>query len=112
MGRKLVLPALVAVALCSPVSAQASSPYTSAPYSVTTNSYAYGQAPVFLPDSHVLFGKDFKQGDGAQVYVTNEDGSGLKCLTCEMPPPNNVPAVRPQGDWVLFHSWNGHHITL
>jgi Tol biopolymer transport system component len=23
-----------------------------------------------------------------------------------------VPAVRPQGDWILFHSWRGHRITL
>ena len=23
-----------------------------------------------------------------------------------------MPAVRSQGDWILFHSWNGHHITI
>src|ERR1019366_752638 len=43
------------------------------------------------------------------------------CLTCELDGPstpgaasipNMVPAVRPQGDWILFHSWMGHHLTL
>jgi Tol biopolymer transport system component len=29
-----------------------------------------------------------------------------------MKAPNNVPATRPQGDWILFHSWNGHHLTV
>jgi Tol biopolymer transport system component len=26
--------------------------------------------------------------------------------------PNNVPAVRPQGDWILFHSWHNQHLTI
>jgi Tol biopolymer transport system component len=88
------------------------SAYTSAPGDVTTHSYAFGQAPMFMPDGRVVFGKDFKQGDGAQVYMVNRDGSNLRCLTCGQPAPNNVPAPRPQGDWILFHSWRGHHITI
>jgi Tol biopolymer transport system component len=114
MGRTHALAVLVAAAtLAAPIVARAdSSAYTSAPYTVTTNPYGAGQAPVFMPDGRLVFGKDFKQGEGAQVYVANRDGSGLKCLTCEMPAPNNVPAVRPPGDWILFHSWNGHHVTL
>jgi hypothetical protein len=67
---------------------------------------------VFMPDGRVVFGKDFRTGDGTQVYIANQDGRGLRCLTCGQPAPNNVPAVRPQGDWILFHSWRGHHITL
>src|SRR5205085_3345348 len=71
------------------------------------------QAPVFMPDGrHVLFGKDFKKGDKAQIYSVRLNGSGLRCLTCGQPGPNNVPAVRPQGDWVLFHSWRGHYFTI
>src|SRR5205085_6640618 len=94
------------------VASAAGSPYSAAPYQVTTNSYAFGQAPVFMPDGRVVFGKDFKKGDGAQVYIANQGGSGLRCLTCGQPAPNNVPAVRPQGDWILFHSWRGHHFTI
>jgi Tol biopolymer transport system component len=87
-------------------------PYSTASYSVSTAGYTFGQAPVFMPDGQVVFGKDFGTGKGTQVYVANLNGTGLKCLTCELPGPNNVPAVRPQGDWILFHSWMGHHITL
>src|SRR5205085_455999 len=72
----------------------------------------FGQAPVFTPDGRVVVGKDFRDGAGMQVYSSALDGSGRRCLTCELPAPNNVPAVRPQGDWILFHSWNGHHITF
>jgi Tol biopolymer transport system component len=90
----------------------AGSPYSSAPYSVTTSPATFGQAPVFMPDGRVVFGENFGKGAGTQVYVAGPDGSQLTCLTCELPAPNNVPAVRPQGDWILFHSWMGHHITL
>jgi Tol biopolymer transport system component len=102
----------VVVVLVAAGNAWADSPYTSAPYTITTNQYTFGQAPVFMPDGRVVFGKDFGKGDGAQVYIANPDGSSLHCLTCGQPGPNNVPAVRPQGDWILFHSWRGHHITI
>ena len=85
-------------------------PYATARFEVTTNSYAFGQAPVFMPDGEVLFGKDF--GKGNQVYESAFDGADLRCLTCELPAPNGVPAVRPQGDWIIFHSWMGHHLTV
>jgi Tol biopolymer transport system component len=115
-GRRIsvggALGALLAALPLAPAASAAGSPYSTAPYQVTTNSYAFGQAPVFMPDGRVVFGKDFKKGDGAQVYIANQDGSGLRCLTCGQPAPNNVPAVRPQGDWILFHSWRGHHITI
>jgi Tol biopolymer transport system component len=93
--------------------ARASSPsYATAKFAITTNRYAFGQAPVFMPDGRVVFGKDFEKGAGNQVYIANRDGSDLRCLTCELRGPNNVPAVRPQGDWILFHSWLGHGVTL
>ncbi|HVU60831.1 MAG TPA: hypothetical protein VHD58_04150 [Mycobacteriales bacterium] len=88
-------------------------PYATAKFDVRTNSYAFGQAPVFLPDGRVVFGKDFGTGLGIQVYRANRDGSDLTCLTCELKSrSDNVPAVRPQGDWILFHSWMGHDITV
>jgi Tol biopolymer transport system component len=110
--------ALVAAA-GAPVGAAAAIDYTSARFVERTNPYAYGQAPVFMPDGNqVLFGKDFKRGQGNQVYIARfPSGSGLRCLTCtgtgsSSGNVNGVPAVRPQGDWVLFHSWRGHSFTI
>src|SRR3954452_12709981 len=102
----------VAALLVAAAPALAQSPYSSAPYTVTTHPYTFGQAPVFTPGGDVVVGKDFRDGNGMQVYRSKLDGSARKCLTCEMKAPNNVPAVRPQGDWILFHSWNGHSITF
>jgi Tol biopolymer transport system component len=96
----------------TPALGAAGSGYSTAPYTVRDHSYAFGQAPVFMPDGRVVVGKDFRDGKGMQVYISAQDGSGRRCLTCDMPAPNNVPAVRPQGDWILFHSWNGHHLTI
>src|ERR1044071_3879712 len=110
-GRALIVAGLGALALLAPACA-AASPYSQAPYTVTDHTYTFGQAPVFMPDGRVVVGKDFKDGAGTQVYLSNFDGSGRSCLTCDMPAPNNVPAVRPQGDWILFHSWNGHRLTV
>lgn len=109
------LSALCLAFMCTPVSAEAAStgnPYATAPFSVTTDPATFGQAPVFMPDGQVVYGKNFEKGAGTQIYISNQNGSGLKCLTCELAAPNNVPAVRPQGDWILFHSWMGHRITL
>jgi Tol biopolymer transport system component len=108
--RLAAVAALATAALVTPPTAAGFTPYAEAPFDISTGAYTFGQAPVFMPDGQVVFGKDF--GMGTQVYIANRDGSGLKCLTCELPPPNNVPAVRPQGDWILFHSWMGHHITV
>src|SRR4051794_8744931 len=102
----------VAALLVAGAPALAQSPYSSAPYTVRDHPYTFGQAPVFTPDGHVVVGKDFRDGNGMQVYRSGLDGSARTCLTCEMKAPNNVPAVRPQGAWILFHSWNGHHITF
>ena len=106
--------ALAAVAtVFAPASTAASgSRYTSAPYTLRTTHYAFGQAPVFMPDGRVVFGKDFKKGDKAQVYIARQNGSHLRCITCKLSGPNNVPAVRPQGDWILFHSWHNQHFTI
>jgi Tol biopolymer transport system component len=49
--------------------------------------------------------------------MANFDGTAVHCLTCSGPQSQNsnvngVPAVRPQGDWILFHSWRGHYFTI
>jgi Tol biopolymer transport system component len=112
-------PLIVALPLLGPFApaarADATNPYASAPFAVTTHSYTFSQAPVFMPDGRVAVGLDPStgwNGNNAQVYLSNFNGSGQKCLTCELPAPNDVPATRPQGDWILFHSWMGHHFTF
>src|SRR3954452_19438765 len=109
--RRLLL-AVLAATLASAAPALAHGAYSTAPYTVADHPYTFGQAPVFTPDGHVVVGKDFRDGNGMQVYRSALDGSGRPGLTCEMAAPNNVPAVRPQVTWILFHSWNGHHITF
>jgi Tol biopolymer transport system component len=111
--------ALAAVVMVAPASAaQSKTNYARAKFDETTHPYAFGQAPVFMPDGQqVLFGKNYNQGAGNQVYSASLDGKNLQCLTCTGPGSgtsntNGVPAVRPQGDWVLFHSWRGHHLTI
>jgi Tol biopolymer transport system component len=105
--------AFLALALAPVAQARESSPYTSAPYTVKTHRYAFGQAPMFMPDGQrLVFGKDFKKGDGMQVYMARRDGSHLRCLTCGQPGKNNVPAPSPDGKWILFHSWRGHYLTI
>jgi Tol biopolymer transport system component len=105
--------AFLALALAPVAQARESSPYTSAPYTVKTHRYAFGQAPMFMPGGRrLVFGKDFKRGDGMQVYIARRDGSHLRCLTCGQPSKNNVPAPSPNGRWILFHSWRGHYLTI
>lgn len=118
-GRRALACAL-ATAICLAIAPGANA------FRVTTHPTAFGQAPVFLPNGQVLFGKDFRQGQKNQVYIENWDGTGLHCLTCTGDPVSNdpndvsgVPAVQPVppgtpiGDiWVIFHSWRGHYVTL
>jgi Tol biopolymer transport system component len=103
----------MAVALAGPAAAPAFTSYMDSPVHISTNPFTFGQAPVFMPDGRVVASDDFGHSPyNNQTYVANRDGSGMKCLTCELPSENLVPAVRPQGDWILFHSWQGHQITL
>jgi Tol biopolymer transport system component len=96
----------------APVSPSDPNPYATAGYAVTTSTATFGQAPVFMPDGQVVYGEDLGHGAGTQIYIANQNGTDRSCLTCELKAPNNVPAVRPEGDWILFHSWLGHDITL
>lgn len=104
MVRRALVGVAVAIAtgVAAPV-APASAGYFDAPFSLTTHSASFGQAPVFMPGGRVAFGQDYKQGDKNQVYVENWNGTGLKCLTCTGDPVQNdptnvsgVPAVRPR----------------
>jgi hypothetical protein len=99
--------------------AGANADYSTAPFKETQNPYSYGQAPVFMPNGRqVVFGKDFQTGEQNQIYSASfPTGSNLRCLTCTGPDTsvsnvNGVPAVRPQGDWILFSSWRGRYITF
>jgi WD40-like Beta Propeller Repeat len=84
-----------------------------APVRLSLNKFTFGQAPVFMPDGRVLASDDFGNSPyNNNTYIANPNGSDMKCLTCELGSENLVPAVRPQGDWVLFHSWMGHEMTL
>ena len=83
MRRLLGLLALALLAF--PAAASAISRYSTAKYTLRTHPYAFGQAPVFMPGGRVVFGKDFRDGKGMQVYITRKDGSGRRCLTCDMP---------------------------
>jgi len=114
-----MLNAIVALAVVIHfASAALAADYSTAPFEVHDHTYTFGQAPVFMPDGQqVLFGKNFGDGDKNQVYIAGLDGSDVRCLTCTGPGSqsgnvNGVPAVRPQGDWVLFHSWRGHYFTI
>lgn len=113
-GRRLLtgLSAAALAVVLAPAAHAKPSPYATAPFSVTTHSYAFGQAPMFMPDGRVVFGKDFKDGHGLQTHIVDRDGSNRKCLTCDREPRNGVPVPRPQGDWILYHSWEGQNIRI
>jgi Tol biopolymer transport system component len=111
--------AVVALALIEPGAATAAVDYSADPFSVETHPQLFGQAPTFMPDGRVVHAKNFAGDDEHQVYISNLDGSGEICITCGgqpgpgMPmPPNGVPVPSPQGDWVLFHSWDERQIRI
>src|SRR5207249_9098256 len=88
-----------------------SSPVHAAPrFVVTTARHTFAQAPAFMPDGRVVDAED--SSDGRQIYIARIDGSHRKCLTCGQSAPNGVPQPRPDGKWILYHSWTGEYITL
>src|SRR5947209_4749336 len=86
-----MLPALAALLLIAAAPASAST------FKVTTNSFTFGQAPDWMPNGQVVWHDDVT-GEN-QVYVSNLDGSGKRCLTCAQKGPNEVAQARRQGDW-------------
>jgi hypothetical protein len=83
---------------------------------VEANPFLIGQAPDWLDNETVVWhDPNVRDEDGngeVQVYRSRLDGSQKVCLTCGLDGPNQVVAVRPGGEWILFHSWVGHSVTL
>jgi hypothetical protein len=80
------------------------------------NPFVLGQAMDWLDRDHVVWheasGRD-EDGDGqVHVHRSRLDGTERVCLTCGLDGPNQVPVVQPGGDWILFHSWNGHAVRV
>jgi hypothetical protein len=85
-------------------------------FAVETNSYLLGQAPDWLDETHVVWQDPMTRDEGGdgevQIYRSTLSGADKKCLTCSLKGPNQVPVVQPHGRWILFHSWNGHSVTV
>jgi WD40-like Beta Propeller Repeat len=83
---------------------------------VETNPYVLGQAMDWLDRDHVVWHDPIvrdEDGDGeVHIYRSTLDGGEKACLTCGLQGPNQVPVVQPDGDWILFHSWNGHALRI
>lgn len=83
---------------------------------VENNPYVIGQAPDWLDRDTVVWHEAVARdeaGDGdVHIYRSQLDGSDKVCLTCGLEGPNQVPVAQPDGDWILFHSWNGHSLRL
>ena len=77
---------------------------------VETSSFLLGQAPDWLDDQHVVWHgtPTADPSAGVQILSTTLAGGDEVCLSCGLAGPNQVPVVQPRGDWILFHSWNGH----
>src|SRR5262245_41624371 len=80
------------------------------------NGITLSQAPDWIDRDTVVWHGAIPEdegGDGQVQIVTSDlNGVGLRCLTCGLAGPNQVPVAQPRGDWVLFHSWNGHGVTI
>jgi len=109
MRRGMLGALLVTLIAAAPAAA---TDYAAAPFTTTIENTHFGQAPVFLDADHVVYGKDMGDGNGTQIYVSDRQDTHQTCLTCDQPAPNDVAAVRPGGDWILYHGWEGHHITV
>ncbi|HEV3233992.1 MAG TPA: hypothetical protein VG329_05550 [Candidatus Dormibacteraeota bacterium] len=111
-----MLSAVMLSAGVSPLTASAAgtSPWTDH-FVVHTNSYTFDHAPAFGPHNIVVSHHNVPGTGGMQVYTANLDGSNWKCVTCGAgapPVPNMVPSFRPQGDKILFHTWNDHKVQF
>jgi Tol biopolymer transport system component len=108
---RVVVVASVLVASATLLPAQAGGPYgMDRPFHVAVNAFTFGQAPAFMPDGRVAYHDDL--GDGEQIYVSDLDGGRRRCVTCGQEGPNQVPQPRPQGDVILYHSWQGNVLNV
>ena len=80
-------------------------PYFSSRFTVSDNSFTFGQTPTFAGNGDVLSQENDSSGV-RQVYRSALDGSHMTCLTCgRLPSPNGSAAERPGGGWILFSSY-------
>jgi hypothetical protein len=81
-----------------------------------SNPFVLGQAMDWLDREHVVWheavGRDEDADGQMNIYRSRLDGTEKACLTCGLDGPNQVPVVQPRGDWILFHSWNGHDVRV
>jgi hypothetical protein len=116
--RRFVSVAALAVAGVGALAATAAAlPRAGETFAVERNGYLVGQAPDWLDAGHVVFFHDpFLRDDGSdgqiQIHRATLRGKRRTCLTCGLDGPNQVPVIQPGGRWILFHSWNGHHVRL
>jgi hypothetical protein len=92
-----------AIALVSPAGALAARNYFTAPFTETTHTPTFGQAPVFVPHTNpqlVVFGEDFKTGEKNQVYIERFDGQlldGVSEALLANPPGTNAVDIGQNG---------------
>ncbi len=83
---------------------------------VEANPFVLGQAMDWVDERHVVWHDPIVRDEDAdgdrQIYRSTLDGADKVCLTCGLRGPNQVPVVQPHGKWILFHSWNGHGLTI
>jgi Tol biopolymer transport system component len=99
-----------------PAAARDAPPPSGGNFVVAANPYVLGQAVDWLDDGHVVWHDPAirdEGGDGlSQIYRSTLDGGEKACLTCGLPGPNQVPVAQRHGNWILFHSWNGHALRV
>jgi hypothetical protein len=107
---------LVAAATLGAPAARAADPAEPREFVVDDNPLVLGQAPDWLDRTHVIWHdamiRDEDDDGEVQVYRSRLDGGEKVCLTCGLDGPNQVPVAQPHGDWILFHSWNGHSAKI
>ena len=110
------LVALVAAATVASHARAAEDAATREQFVVEDNPLVVGQAADWLDASHIVWHdamvRDEDDDGEVNVYRSRLDGSEKVCLTCGLDGPNQVPVVQPHGDWILFHSWNGHAVKV
>ena len=114
--KRLVRTMLLMAGVLALTMTAAPTPSRGGSFVVDTNTFLIGQAPDWLDETHVVWGDPLvrdEDGDGQRhIYRSTLDGSDKVCLTCGLQGPNQVPVAQPHGEWILFHSWNGHSFTI
>jgi hypothetical protein len=106
----LTMALLAAAVFAAPATAQ--SPYAGR-FETTVNDYTFEQAPDWMPGGkRVVAHAPPAEREDNQIFTSRLDGTARVCLTCGTAGPNMVPVAQPHGDWVLYHGWSGHQLTV